>query len=260
MEWNLNYIAITNKPDEAKILDDCGVQQIMVDTEILGKAERQQGKRTIISHHKIADIVALKKMQLKAEIICRVNPFNSNIFNEIDSAIEAGADCIMMPMIKNIDEYKAIVDRVNSRVKIIPLIETTYSLFVLKEIIEYSNLTQIHFGLNDLFIDIGYKNLFEILFSEFFSNFVNFAADNIEVVGIGGIGNPNTLLKVDSLLLFSEFLNLRGSSVILSRSFFKDGYDCKSITDGLSKFEEILEDPKKYRNLVILKEQVKSLN
>lgn len=260
MKWSLNYIAITNSPEEAIILDQCGIQQIMIDTEILGKVDRQKGKQTIISDHKIEDVIKLKELQLNLEIICRINSFNENIFNEIDQAILAGADFIMIPMIKNIEEYKLIVDHIDKRMKIIPLIETTYSLFNLKSIIEYSNIKQIHFGLNDLFIDIGYKNLFEILFSEFFSYFINFAVNNVEVVGIGGIGNPKVPLKVDSLLLLSEFLNLKSSSIILSRSFFKNGYDKQSIIEGLRMFEDVFKDSKKYRNLDLLKEQVQKLN
>jgi citrate lyase beta subunit len=172
MKWSLNYIAITNQPQEVLILEKCGVGQVMVDAEILGKVDRQKGRNTIISDHKIEDVRNLKLLNLNIEIICRINPFHQKIFEEIDQAIDVGADYIMLPMIKCIDDYKLIVDYVDKRIKIIPLIETTYSLFNLKEIIEYSYIKQIHFGLNDLFIDIGYKNLFELILSNFFSHFI----------------------------------------------------------------------------------------
>ena len=44
MKWSFNYIAITNDPKQAQNLSECGIQQIMVDTEIMGKVERQGHK------------------------------------------------------------------------------------------------------------------------------------------------------------------------------------------------------------------------
>ena len=77
MKWSFNYIAITNDPKQAKNFSECGIQQIMVDTEIIGKVERQGHKDTIISDHSLNDIIALKNLSLEAEIICRINPFHN---------------------------------------------------------------------------------------------------------------------------------------------------------------------------------------
>lgn len=260
MKWSLNYIAITNNPYEALILAKCGIRQIMVDAEIIGKLDRQKGKNTIISDHKIEDVTKLKLLNLDIEIICRINPFYDKTFEEIDQAISAGADYIMLPMIRSIEDYKSVVDYIDKRTKIIPLIETTYSLFNLKEIVEYSYIKQIHFGLNDLFIDIGYKNLFQVLLSNFFSYFVEYAVNNVEVVGIGGIGNPNLQHKVDSKLLLSEYLHMKSSSVILSRSFFTNGYDDNLILASLRCFERISNEKASFRDLNKFKIQVSNLN
>ena len=107
MYWSFNYIAITNNPILAKIFSDCGIQQIMIDTEIMGKYERQGFKDTIISDHSISDISVLNYLNLDAEIICRINPFHNNIYEEIENIINQGVDKIMIPMITSMDNYKS---------------------------------------------------------------------------------------------------------------------------------------------------------
>ena len=124
MKWSFNYIAITNDPKQAQNLSECGIQQIMVDTEIMGKVERQGHKDTIISDHSLNDIIAVKNLRLEAEIICRINPFHAETFDEIDIAIRNGADVIMIPMITSMENYQSMVDRIRDRAKVLPLIET----------------------------------------------------------------------------------------------------------------------------------------
>lgn len=234
-EWSFNYIAITNDPDKAKIYNSCLIQQIMVDAEKRGKVERQGHKDTIISDHSLSDITALKSLNLDAEIICRINPFYRNIFQEIDIAIENGADAIMLPMITNIHNYKSMIDRINGRTKVIPLIETPYSFFKLNEILEYSTIGQIHFGLNDLCIGLGMDNLFEVLLSDTFKDTVS-KINGIKM-GIGGIGDPQINHKVNPLLLLNRYMKYGSNSVILSRSFFPKNCNQEYIVDSLKIFE-----------------------
>jgi 2-keto-3-deoxy-L-rhamnonate aldolase RhmA len=258
MRWNINYIAITNQPEVVSILERCGINQIMVDAEKIGKAERQNNKNTIISSHEIADVGAIKSLGLKVKVICRINPFNDSSFQEIDQTISHGADFIMIPMIKDILQYQDMVNYINDRIKIIPLIETTYSLFKLKEIIQYSKIEQIHFGLNDLFIEIGFGNLFETLISDFFECFIKYAVDNVKIVGVGGIGNPLMEHKVSATLLLAEYLQLHCNSVILSRSFFDNKYNECKILESLTYFENVFENTHKLRDKRRFQSQVLS--
>jgi hypothetical protein len=171
-----------------------------------------------------------------------------------------GANFIMVPMIRNIDEFKSIVDYVGDRADIIPLIETSYSLFNLNLIIEYSCVKQIHFGLNDLCIDIGFENIFQILLSKFFKNFIDHAVEMVDLVGIGGIGSPQNAMKVDSLLLLAQYIDLKSTSVILSRSFFNNGYIEETILKDLNIFEGVFKECQSFLNKELFNEQVKQLN
>lgn len=240
MALKFNYIAITNVVEDALVLDRCGVQQIMVDTENLGKEDRQAGLNTVINAHKVDDVFKIKNSGVKAKVICRINGYNRNIYYEIDQAVNAGADILMLPMIQNIDNFKAIIGHINYRVSVLPLIETPYSIFKLKEIIEIAKPGQIHFGLNDLFISMGMKNLFEVLVSPIFASALNFVKDKVELIGIGGIGDPLIQQRITPELLINEYKLLGSRSVILSRSFFSKGYDEKRIHKSLGALEQLV--------------------
>lgn len=237
MNWSFNYIAITNDPKQAINLSECGIQQIMVDTEIMGKVERQGHKDTIISDHSLNDIIALKNLSLEAEIICRINPFHNGTFDEIDTAIQNGADVIMIPMITSMEDYQSMVDRIHNKAKVLPLIETPYSFFKLSEILDYSKLTQIHFGLNDLCISLGMKNLFELLLSQTFQDTVSNLKTSGLTKGIGGIGDPQISQKVSPLALLNRYMKCGSNSVILSRSFFIKSSEKEYIIRSLEIFE-----------------------
>jgi hypothetical protein len=256
-----NYIAITNNPKHAKILDYCGVNQIMIDAESIGKSIRQPGNTTVINSHQIKDILLLKNENLHAEIICRINGFHSGSKNEIDLAIEYGTDSIMIPMILNIDNYFEMVSYVNNRCKIIPLIETPYSLFKLDDILTNQMINQIHFGLNDLHISLGMKNLFEVMQSNIFKHIFLYTQSfkNIKISGFGGIGNPLNNQKIDPILILKKHLNLKSNSVILSRNFFEMGYNSSQIIKALEIFNNEIDKYKNIFNNFDLNKQIEKL-
>ena len=255
-KWSFNYIAITNSPEEAKVLDACGVPQIMVDIEIIGKVERQKGKNTIISDHQVEDVKVLKALNLNAQIICRINPYYEGIRSEIDHAIEYGADIIMVPMITNFSQFEEMCKMINRRCAILPLIETPYSLLKLGDIIEAGSIKQIHFGLNDLFLALGMINLFEVMLSPVFAEIVKWTSERVPLVGVGGIGDPNKANKVDPLYLLDQHKSINSKSVILSRSFFENGYDESRIISSLQTLEERIQSKDEPVALEELRRQV----
>ena len=195
---------------------------------------------TIISDHSLNDIIALQNLNLEAEIICRINPFHNGTIDEIDTAIRNGADIIMIPMITSLENYQSMVDRIQDKAKVLPLIETPYSVFKLSEILDYSDLTQIHFGINDLCISLGMKNLFEVLLSQTFQDTVRNIKISGLVKGIGGIGDPQISQKVSPLALLNRYMKCGSNSVILSRSFFSKSFEKEYIVRSLEIFENAI--------------------
>lgn len=258
MDWSFNYIAITNNIEEARIIESCGIQQILVDIENIGKSERQSGTNAVINFHNITDVSNLKNAGIKAKIICRINSFHSGSFAEIDEVINAKADFIMIPMINNINHYNKMTDFIGDRIEIIPLIETPYSVFKINDILKCSNINQIHFGLNDLCLALGTKNIFEILLSPVFSFALEFVNEHVKLIGIGGIGNPLEQQKVDPSLILQLHKLFGSKSVILSRSFFKMGYEINKIETSLRQFEKQINSPLGEKGLINFKEQVEN--
>ncbi len=260
MDWTFNYIAITNDIREAKIIETCGIQQIMVDLEFIGKAERQFNTNAVLNKHKPSDVSNLKNSGINSKILCRINGNHKDIFKEIDEVIESDADAIMIPMINNIEIYKKTIEFINGRVEVIPLIETPYSIFKIDEIIRLTNPKQIHFGLNDLSLALGTKNIFELFLSPIFSNVLDFAKNKVDLMGIGGIGNPMEYQKIDPELIL-QLHKINGSkSVILSRSFFKMGYDINKIQTSLNLFNKIIELPNNNFDHNKFRQQVEKFN
>ena len=73
---SLKLMYITNRPDVAKVAQNCGVDRIFVDMEYIGKEERQGGLDTVKSHHTVEDVKNLRKVLNKTELLVRVNPIH----------------------------------------------------------------------------------------------------------------------------------------------------------------------------------------
>ncbi len=122
----LKLMYITNNPEVAVIAENAGVDRIFIDMEFIGKDVRQGGLDTIQNHHTIQDIKNVKAAVRKAEIVVRINPIHENYFGymdskeEIDAAIDAGADILMLPYFTTPTEVQKFVEYVNGAVKKLP--------------------------------------------------------------------------------------------------------------------------------------------
>ena len=92
--------------------------------ETLGKEERQKNLNTVKSHHSIHDIGVISNVLTTSEVLVRVNPINPGSEEEINQVIAAGADMIMLPMWKTVEDVKQFLSVVNGRVKTTLLLET----------------------------------------------------------------------------------------------------------------------------------------
>ena len=159
----MKFLMITNNPKIAKYITNNGVDRLFIDLEKLGKNIRQGHLDTWKSNHSFDDIRIIRKEIKGKKILVRLNPWNNNSLNEINIAIEYGADFLMLPMIINFEEIYKFCKAVNSWVPVIPLIETRESLGFLDAIIGLEGVREIYIGLNDLSISYGYKFMFEPL-------------------------------------------------------------------------------------------------
>lgn len=220
----LKLMYITNKPEIAKIAENAGVDRIFVDMEYIGKKDRQGGLDTVQSHHTIGDIKKIRKSISKAELLVRCNPIHeatdeySSSKEEIDAIIEAGADVIMLPYFKTVQEVETFVDLVAGRVRTLPLVETPEAVDVIDDILEIPGLDEIFVGLNDLSLGYGKKFMFELLIDGTVEKLCCKFKQRGIPFGFGGLAALDGGLLPGSMVL-KEHYRLGSSSVILSRSF-----------------------------------------
>lgn len=220
----LKLMYITNKPEVARIADEVGVDWIFLDMEFIGKDSRQGGLDTVQNHHTVEDVKNIRKVITKAKLLVRVNPIHDALENypsskeEIDAVIEAGADILMLPFFKTVEEIRSFVNLVGGRAKTLPLLETVEAESLIDEILEIPGIDMIHIGLNDLHLEKGMKFMFQLLAD----GTVDKLADKIKAKGIpfgfGGLAQLNTgMLSGDKVL--KEHYRLGSTMVIVSRSF-----------------------------------------
>lgn len=220
----LNVMYITKDPTVARIAEASGVDRIWVDMEFIGKAERQGGMDTVFSHHTVEDIRTIRAAITTSELIVRVNPIHAATEEygdsewEINAAIEAGADVLMLPFFKTAAEVQTFLTLVDGRVKTMLLVETPESVDAIDEILALDGIDEIHIGLNDLSLGYGMKFMFELLTDGTVERLcLKFREKGIPY-GFGGIASLGKgMLSAERVI--REHYRLGSTRVILSRSF-----------------------------------------
>ena len=220
----LKLMYITNRPDVAKIAEKNGVDRIFVDMEYIGKAERQGKMDTVQNHHTIEDVKNVRAVLNKAELLVRINPIHEateeycSSKEEIDAVIEAGADIVMLPYFKTIQEVYDFLSIVNGRVKTMLLLETKEAVAILDVILTMKGIDEIHIGLNDLSLSYGKTFMFELLTD----GTVERLCRKLELAGMfygfGGIASLGRGM-VPAEMIIKEHYRLGSHMAILSRSF-----------------------------------------
>lgn len=220
----MKLMYITNNPVVARIAENAGVDWIFLDMEVIGKAFRQSGLNTVQNNHTVDDIKRIRKAIKKSKLLVRVNPIHDALENypsskdEIDATIEAGADILMLPYFKTVEEAKTFIHLVNGRAKTLLLLETVEAASLIDEILEVPGIDMIHLGLNDLHLELGMKFMFELLAN----GTVERLGYKIKAKGIpfgfGGIATLDGGALPGSMVL-KEHVRLGSSMVIVSRSF-----------------------------------------
>ena len=221
---SLKLIYITNSPQVARIAEDAGTGRIFVDMEYIGKNLRQGGMDTVQLHHTPQDVRNIRGAIRKAELLVRVNPVHeagdghTSTEEEIEAVIEAGADLIMLPYYKTVEEAKRFLQDVNGRAKTVLLLETPQAADCLSEVLQLPGLDEMYIGLNDLSLGYGRKFLFELLAD----GTVDALAEKIRAAGLpfglGGIARPGGgALPAERII--REHVRLGSTRAILSRAF-----------------------------------------
>lgn len=220
----LKLMYITNQPEIAQIAETAGVDRIFVDMEFIGKDERQKGLDTVKSHHTVQDVAAMKAALESAELLVRINPIHAPLPDypgsreEIDAVIRAGADVIMLPYFKTVEEVRTFLELVDGRVRTMLLVETPEAVERIDEILALPGIDEVHIGLNDLSLGYGMPFMFQLLADGTVERLCFKLRRRGIAYGFGGIASlGNGMLP--SEFIIKEHYRLGSGCVILSRSF-----------------------------------------
>ena len=238
----LKLMYITNLPEVAKIAEEVGVDRIFVDLEYIGKYLRQGGMDTVQSKHTLEDVRRISESLKSAELLVRVNPIHEvteeygSSQEEIDTAIENGADILMLPYFKTPEEVQKFITLVGGRARTMLLVETPEAAERIDEILAVDGIDEIFIGLNDLSLGYGKKFMFELLADGTAERLIEKFKAKTLPYGFGGLASLEGGLLPGKMVL-GEHYRLHSGCVILSRSFC----NTSKITD-LSEIQEIFTD------------------
>jgi len=236
---SIDLMLIANKPSEVDLWDKAGVDFIFIDLEIFGKESRQGHLNTVISKHEVDDVTEVKPYVTKGRLLVRINPLNSGTFQEVDDVISRGAEVIMLPMFRSASDVELLIDYVNGRCEVYPLIETPEALNDIDRLATIQGVSGYHIGLNDLHLAYGMSFMFEVMLTERFKYATEVLRAQHKIIGIGGVAKLGDGYLPAEMIL-KEYARHGASRTILSRSFKLEATDkeyeigrIKSYFDGL---------------------------
>jgi hypothetical protein len=195
-----------------------GVRAIIVDLERLGKEQRQAGSDTDISTHTIADLRRVRSVTA-ATVICRINGFHPGTREEIEQVVDAGADELLLPMVRSPAEVESVIEMVRDRAGVGILIETTQAVYRAPTLAKLP-LTRVYVGLNDLAIERRTPSIFTALVDGTVEELRGCIVD--QPFGFGGLTVPEGGWPIPCRLLIAEMARLRCHFAFLRRSFHRD--------------------------------------
>ncbi len=194
-----------------------GVSTVIVDWEFRGKRERQRSADTEINRHTASDLRRARSATT-GRVICRINAFGPRTAKEVERAIEEGADELLLPMVRRVDEVVRTLELVGGRCGVGILVETVAACELAPQLGTLP-LSRVYVGLNDLAIDRGSRTIFAPLVD---GSMEGLRPSFDMPFGFGGLTLPERGDPIPARLLIAEMARLRCEFSFLRRSFHRD--------------------------------------
>ncbi len=196
---------------------EAGIDGIIVDWEVAGKERRQAGADTEINHDTLEDLERVRSW-VDIPVLCRINHPGATTKRELELAIGAGADEVLVPMVRSPHELERVLDAVHGRCGVGALIETVEAVARVEEFARLP-LSRLYVGLNDLAIDRHSPNIFTALID---GTVERIGSKITGRFGFGGLTAPERGHPIPCRLLIGEMARLGSSFCFLRRSYKRD--------------------------------------
>lgn len=234
----MRFFFITNSPDVARYVADNGVDRLFVDLELLGKVERQGHLATVISRHTMADVAAVRAAVPDAELMVRLNPVHPGSRTEVEGALSAGADVLMLPMFRTVREVEEFCALISRRCRLCLLVETGEAMAQIAACASVEGVDEVHIGLNDLSLDLDLG----FMFQPFPLGMVDRMAAELRALnmpfGVGGLARSDEGL-LPARRLIGEHVRIGSTASILSRTFHRQLDTVEAISSQMDFAREV---------------------
>jgi hypothetical protein len=194
-----------------------GVDGIVVDWERAGKRDRQAGADTEINQHTVEDLRRVRAL-FPRRVVCRINPAGPWTDEEVAAAVDGGADELLLPMVRTVDEVERVLGLVGSRCRLGILVETEEAVAA-APVLARLPISRAYVGLNDLAIDRRAPTIFAAVAD----GTVQRVREAFEVpFGFAGLTVPERGDPIPCRLLAGELARIGCSFSFLRRSFTRD--------------------------------------
>lgn len=235
----MKLFLFTTDTEFAKDAEQGGVYSIIVDWENKGKQSRQVGYDVEINADSPEDVTKLKR-SIKIPITVRVNELNEETPQEIDLALQSGADIIMLPMARSAKQVETFLKIVNKRAKTLVQIETPE---LVSDLTQFAQLDWdfTYIGLNDLMISRGGTHIWEAV-----------ADGTVEKIcaklkgreyGFGGATVVDGGKPIPFSLLLHEYTRLGCSISFMRRTFRREVRD-RNVVEEIKKTVALIKKSK----------------
>lgn len=242
-DYPLQLMLITATPEVACYAEESGVDRIFIDMEYLGKQDRQKNLNLPLNQHTFKDVEYVKANLKSSEVMVRINPPHDKTKDEVNKAIDSGADCIMLPYFTRKDEVEMFVRAIDGRCKSNILLETASAVARAESILSLP-VNEVHIGLNDLKVTFQLDFLYETLTGGVIDFLSSIAKKNDISFGFGGVGSLSKGSDIPPDLIIKEHVRVGSQRVILSRAFTGN----YTTTDDLRKNVDLAKEVQLIRN------------
>lgn len=211
-----------NGPESARLAREGGIDTLVIDCEFHGKHERQQGYNTEINQNTPADVAIARAIIPGMPLLCRINGLSEDpdrSLTETRIAVDAGADEILIPMVRSFAQLEQVLTVVNGRARVGLMLETDWAVENAAALDQYP-LSRVFVGLSDLMVERRSRNLFENLWNGTVSTLRGQIAS--ARFGFGGLTLPTQGVPIPCRLLMAELARMRTDFTFLRRSFYRD--------------------------------------
>lgn len=208
----------SNRPELIRASVAGGAAGVVIDWERIGKEERQRGADTLISADTFEDLQTARAATT-APVVCRLDGPGPWTEEEVERAIGAGADEVLLPMVRDAADVHRALEAAAGRCGVGVMIETVEAVSRVQELMSLP-VSRAYVGLNDLSIEMGTASLFSALMDGTLEHVREYVRG--VPFGFGGSTLPDRGAPVPARLLLGELDRLDADFTFLRRSFWRD--------------------------------------